>query len=181
MLRPGYGVSSLLRWPPSLTWRAACAASGVRRASYALALVFASILHLGLSPAFRTILAMRLRATAIAQGELAITATVGACADGGYLYLLTGSDPALALFTGPALELYAPQKAGAQRIRVLSLAPQAQRLRRVAPHTFDLEVVDSPRALNHYEALLRSPERPITPGERVSLEPRSCPSRSAIA
>jgi hypothetical protein len=152
-----------------LAWRAVRSATRARRAAGVLALVLVGTLHLGLSPAFRTIAALRLGAISVAQHDLAIEADVGACAGQGYVYLLTGGDPALALFSGPALEFHTPEKAGAERFRVLSLARQAQQLRRVSPNAFELELERSPRVSNPFEALLRSPEHPLTAGERVSL------------
>lgn len=153
-----------------LAWRAARTSTRPRRALAALALVCVGFLHFGLAPSFRTLTAVRLRAIASAQRDLAVDADVGACADRGYLYLLTGSDPALALFAGLALEFYAPEKAGAERFRVLSLAPQAQRLSRVAHDAFELDVASPPRKINPFEALLRSPEHPLVPGQRILLE-----------
>jgi hypothetical protein len=103
------------------------------------------------------------------QRLLAEQADVGACARGGSLYLLTGADPTLTLYTAPALRFYTPHQAGAERLRVLSMAPQAQWLSRPGPDTLQLEVADAPRRSNAFEHLYRPADDPLVSGARVQL------------
>jgi hypothetical protein len=103
------------------------------------------------------------------QERLAQEANLGACAAGGSLYLVNGSDPTLTLYAGAALLFYTPDKARFERLRVLSMAPQAQLLTRTAPDAVRLDVLDLPRQSNAFEWLFRAPGRPLLPGLSLSL------------
>jgi hypothetical protein len=103
------------------------------------------------------------------QRQLALDADVGSCAAHGELYLLTAADPTLVLSAAPALLFYTPEKAGAEHFRPLSMAPQAQRLARVAANAFELEVLDLPRQSNAFEHLYRPPGDPLRPGQQIQV------------
>jgi hypothetical protein len=83
--------------------------------------------------------------------------------------LLNAADPALAIYAGAALRFYTPSKAGAERLRVLSMAPQAVALGRPEPSVLTLEVLDLPRRDNPFERLYRPPDDPLLTGARVVL------------
>lgn len=104
-----------------------------------------------------------------AQKQIALTADIGSCSSGGALYLINGSDPTLTLSAGPALFFYTPQKANAEHLRVLSMAPQRLRLSRVAPRVLELEVLELPRQSNQFEHLFRAPSHPLQVGQSVDL------------
>jgi hypothetical protein len=129
-----------------------------------------SLLHFGVSPLVRVSSALQFRGFARAQRELAQRAELGACKDHGFVYLLTGADPILALSTAAALAFYTPEKAGAERFRVLSMAPQEQRLQRVAPNAFELSMRELPRRSNAFESLYRAPENPLRAGQHYRAE-----------
>jgi hypothetical protein len=141
------------------------------------ALISLALLHFGVSPLLRVGIVFQYRQMAQSQRLLAEQADVGACAQGGSLYLLTGADPMLALYTAPALRFYTPDKAGAERLRVLSMAPQAQWLSRPEAQwlsrpeaqTLRLEVADTPRQSNAFEHLYRPADDPLVSGARVQL------------
>jgi hypothetical protein len=65
------------------------------------------------------------------------------------------------IMAAAALIFYTPEKAGAERFRVLSMAPQAQRLSRVSPDSVELEVLGEPRQLNPFENLFRGANSPL--------------------
>ena len=119
------------------------------------------LFQLVLSPCMRLIMAPQFNVTAKGLEKVARDADVGACRDGGSIYLANGSDPTLTLYAAAALLFYTPEKAGAARFRVLSMAPQAQRLSRVGPDSVELEVLGEPRALNPFENLFRGADRPL--------------------
>jgi dolichyl-phosphate-mannose-protein mannosyltransferase len=127
------------------------------------------VLHLGLAPLLRVGVALQFKEFAEAQRRLALDTDVGACAERGALYLLTGSDPILSLYLGPALLFYAPDKARAEHLRTLSMAPQSQVLTRVSATAFELEVLDPPRWGNDFEHLFRDADNPLRDGQRIQL------------
>jgi hypothetical protein len=126
-------------------------------------------LHLAFAPFVRVQTALACRAISTAEKQMAESAEVGNCSKQGYLYLLTGADPSVALFAGPALAFYAPEKAGAERFRVLSFAPHPQRLRRKARNVLELEVLAEAPKRGPIQDMLRSPEHPLRPGSQVPL------------
>jgi hypothetical protein len=109
----------------------------------------------------RLILPPQMNASALAQERIAREADVGACSDGGSLYLINGSDPTLTLYAASALLFYTPEKAKAEHLRVLSMAPQPQRLSRVAPDAVELEVLGTRSTQNPFEELFRGNGRPL--------------------
>jgi hypothetical protein len=125
--------------------------------------------QLGVSPLVRLSFPSQFMKMGDQQQQIAREADVGACASGGSLYLVNGSDPNLTLYAAAALLFYTPEKAGAERLRVLSMAPQAQRLTRTAPGVLRLDVLDPPRRSNPFEQLFRGPEHPLRAGQRVQL------------
>jgi hypothetical protein len=133
------------------------------------ALVSLAFLHFGLSPLLRVAFAFQYRQMAQSQRQLAEQADLGACAQRGSLYLLTGSDPTLTLYTVAALRFYTPSQAGAERLRVLSMAPQTVLLSRPGPRTLQLDVLDAPRRSNAFEHLYRPADDPLVSGARVPL------------
>jgi hypothetical protein len=139
------------------------------RLLYGVPLVVASVAAFGLSPWVRLQGARQLERISKAHLALAERADLGPCDPAGDQYLLTASDPNLALYAGPALAFYTPEKARARRFRVLSLAPHSQRLSRVAPNAFELETLGRHRRRNLFEDLLRSPDHPVNAGEHFAL------------
>jgi hypothetical protein len=113
--------------------------------------------------------ALALRAISAAEKQMAESAEVGNCSQHGYLYLLTGADLSVALFAGPALASYAPQKAGAERFRVLSFAPHPQQLRREARNVLEFEVLAKTPKRGPIQDMLRSAEHPLRPGSQIPL------------
>jgi hypothetical protein len=104
------------------------------------------------------------------QKRLALEADVGACAKRGSIYLINGSDPTLTLYASSAILFHSPEKAGAERWRVLSMAPQPHRVSRTTSDTVELEVLGSPRRNNLFELLVRDPSRhPLQVGQVVKL------------
>lgn len=140
--------------PPSRWWWAA--------------LVALVALHFGLSPLLRIGWAFQFRKMAHDQQRLAEQADVGRCASGGSAYLLTGADATLALYSAAALSFYTPEKAGAERWRVLAMAPQRLALGRPEPAVLTLEVLD-PRRDNPFERLYRPADDPLLGGDSVEL------------
>jgi hypothetical protein len=102
------------------------------------------------------------------QKQIAATADLGSCSDGGSLYLVNGSDPTLALYAAVAIVFHTPEKAGGERLRVLSMAPQPHRLSRTAPGVLELEVLE-PRRDNPFEQLFRATAHPLRAGQSVNL------------
>ena len=113
--------------------------------------------------------ALAFGAISAAEKQIAENAEVGSCSNHGYLYLLTGADPSVALYVGPALAFYAPEKAGAERFRVLSFAPHPQRLRREARNVIELEVLAKVPRRGPVEEMLRSAQHPLRPGSQIAL------------
>ena len=128
-----------------------------------------ALLHLGLSPLLRVGLPFQFMKVNEEQRQVALRADVGECARGGSLYLLSGSDPSLALFGLSALRFYAPRKAGAERFRVLSMAPEPQVLTRLARRTLQLQVLGGPRQPSAFERLFRTERHPLEVGGNVDL------------
>lgn len=134
-----------------------------------IALGLGALFQLGLSPLMRLTLPTQIAASAETQKKLALEADVGSCASGGSLYLINGSDPTLTLYAPAALLFYTPEKARAERFRVLSMAPAEHRLTRAALDTLLLEVVGQERPSTAFEGLFRAPDAPLEPGMRVVL------------
>jgi hypothetical protein len=126
-------------------------------------------LHLGLSPLLRLGWPLQYRQMAADQQRFAERADVGSCASGGSAYLLTGADPAIALYAAAALSFHTPDKAGAERFRVLAMVPQRLALERPEPNVLTLEVLDPPRRDNPFERLYRPANDPLLTGDRVEL------------
>ena len=172
---PAFGAAALvgnaivivwerLRPPPSSAPAMARASRG-----WWAALVPLVVLHFVLSPLLRVGQAVQVRYSAEAQRRLAEQADVGACERSGSLYLLTGADPTLALYTAAALSFYTPTKAGSERLRVLSMAAQPVVLSRPEPRVLALEVFDRPRRENPFERLYRPATDPLLTGAHVEL------------
>jgi hypothetical protein len=125
------------------------------------ATVVLALFQLVLSPCMRVIMAPNFNASADALEGIAREADVGACQRGGSIYVANGSDPTLTLYGAAALIFYTPEKAGAEHFRVLSMAPQAQRLSRLSPESVELEVLGEPRQLNPFENLFRGANSPL--------------------
>ncbi|MET0413375.1 MAG: hypothetical protein ABW217_18855 [Polyangiaceae bacterium] len=140
-----------------------------QRKSYWATLALLGLLHLALAPLVRLGVALEFRKSANALHRMALEADVGACAERGSLQLLTGADPVIALYTAPALRFHAPEKAGADFFRVLSMAPQAQQLTRTRETGFELAVMQRPRGGNIFEQLFRDADDPLRVGQRVLL------------
>lgn len=90
--------------------------------SLGLLLIFGEA-QLVLSPVVRVPTALAFRAISTAHRQIALDAGVGRCSDQGYLYLLTGADPSVTLYAWASLAFHAQEKAGAERVRVLSFSP----------------------------------------------------------
>src|SRR5690606_15766078 len=133
------------------------------------ALVPLAALHFAFSPLLRVGQALQQRQMAEHHRRIAEQADVGACARAGSLYLLTGADPVLALYAAPALAFYTPHQAGAERLRVLSMAPRDLSLERPEPRVLSIEVLGSGPRDNPFERLYRTPADPLRAGARVDL------------
>ena len=129
-----------------------------------------ALFQLGMSPLARLGMIANFAKSADTQKRLALEADVGACAKRGSIYLINGSDPTLTLYASSAILFHAPEKAGAERWRVLSMAPQPHRVSRTTSDTVELEVLGSPRRNNLFELLLRDPSHhPLQVGQVVKL------------
>jgi hypothetical protein len=133
------------------------------------ALALSAPFQLGIGPLLRLALPGQFAGSVESQKKLAREADVGDCARGGSLYLVNGSDPTLALYAAAALRFYTPEKAGAERLRVLSMAPAESKLTRAAPGTLVLEVVGPGRPSTPFERLFRPADAPLEPGLHVPL------------
>jgi hypothetical protein len=129
-----------------------------------------ALFQLGVSPLSRLFMSMQFRKSGLDQERVAREADVGACAHGGTLYLINGSDPTLALYAAVALRFHTPEKAGAEHLHVLSMAPQRQRLTRSADDTLELSVIEAPRASNAFEQLFRASDNPLVPGTLIPID-----------
>lgn len=148
----------------------ASSSEAANRKRWLAPILLLSLLHFGASPLVRVSSALQFRGFARAQRELAQRAELGRCSNQGFVYLLTSADPILALSTASAIAFYAPEKAGAERFRTLSMAPQEQRLQRVAPNAFELSMRELPRRRNAFESLYRAPDNPLRAGQRYRTE-----------
>jgi hypothetical protein len=135
------------------------------RKRWLLPVALLSLSSFGISPLMRVGTALQFRSFVAAQRELASNAEVGVCEGRGFTYLLTAADPILALSAAASLIFYTPEKAHFERFRVLSMATQAQQLRRVASNAFELQVLDFPRRSNAFESLFRAPGAPLLAGQ----------------
>lgn len=140
-----------------------------RRGRWRAALVPLVLVHYGLSPLLRVGQAVQFWQMGSSQRRIAEEADVGACTDRGSLYLLTGADPLLTLYTASALTFYVPSKGGAERFRVLGMAPQPVRVERPEPSVLSLEVLNLPHHYNAFERLYRPVRDPLRAGDRVAL------------
>jgi hypothetical protein len=139
----------------------------VRRAwPYVLAVAALVALHFGLSPLVRVAVPLVFARIGAAERTLARTADLGACSRRGYVYILTGSDPGVSLYAAGAIAFYAPEKVADRRFRVLSMAPNPERLVRTGPSSFELQVLP-PRRANLFEELFRPSSAPLRTGDRV--------------
>jgi hypothetical protein len=134
-----------------------------------LAFGLVALFQLGVSPLARLFMSGQFRKSALDQERVAREADVGACAHGGTLYLINGSDPTLALYAAPILRFHTPEKAGADHLHVLSMAPQRQRLTRVTADTLELSVLEAPRRTNAFEQLFRASDDPLLPGTSIPI------------
>jgi hypothetical protein len=160
----------LRRKPASAIEPVAAGAGGPRgRWRWRIALSLGVLFQLVIAPFMRLALPAQFAANVETQKKLALDADVGACARGGSLYLVNGSDPTLTLYAPAALLFYTPEKAGAERFRVLSMAPAQQKLTRTAPDTLLLEVLGSERPTTPFEELFRGPGSPLATGQQVTL------------
>jgi hypothetical protein len=139
------------------------------------------LLHFGVSPLLRVGQAVQFRQMGLVQQRLAEQADVGACGERGSLYLLTGADPSLTLYTAAALRFYTPQKGNAERLRVLGMVPQAVRLERLGPKVLSLQVLDLPRRESAFERLYRPDGDPLVVGQSVELAELSVRVEAASA
>jgi hypothetical protein len=128
-----------------------------------------ALFQLGFSPLVRLGMAFHFMQEGDVQKQIAVTADMGKCSDGGSLYLVNGSDPTLALYAAVAIVFHTPEKAGGERLRVLSMAPQPHRLSRTAPGVLELEVLDPSRLDNPFERLFRTTRHPLQAGQSVQL------------
>lgn len=173
---PAFGAAALVGNALWLAWararrRVQVDAGGPARRFNAWwgAVLLLGLLHLGVSPLLRVGVAFQFRQMALNQKQLAEQADVGACGERGSLYLLTGSDPTLTLYTAAALRFHTPSRSHAERLRVLGMAPQAVRLERVGPRALSLQVLDSPRRENAFERLYRPKDDPLVLGHELAL------------
>lgn len=120
-----------------------------------------ALFQLGLSPAIRLTLPSQFNASAATLEKIARQADVGACSAGGTVYLANGADPTLMLYAAAAMLYYAPEKSHFDHFRVLSMAPQPQRLSRLSPSTLEVEVLGDRREHNAFELLFRSQSHPL--------------------
>ncbi len=127
------------------------------------------LFQLGLSPLVRLGMPFHFMQSSEVQEQIARTADMGTCSNGGSLYLVNGSDPTLALYAAVAIVFHTPEKAGGERLRVLSMAPQPHRLSRTAPGVLELEVLGPRRQENPFELLFRAVRHPLEAGQSVQL------------
>jgi hypothetical protein len=147
----------------------AAGARSAGRKRWWMALVLVGLFQLAIPALLRLVLPAEFARQSAAQRQLAEGAELGPCAAGGSLYLLNAADPSLALYAGAALAFYTPEKAKVERLRVLSMAPQAQTLRRTGPAVLELAVLGAPRQHNPFEQLFRAARNPLAVGQSVRL------------
>jgi hypothetical protein len=170
LLVPLVGAAVVVAQALSAAWR--ILRRGTTRARYLAVvpwLAFGS-LHLVVSPLARLGLPLVFGAAAAAHERVAQTADLGPCTTGGRLYLLTAADPSLSLYFGPSIAFYTPERARAERLRVLAIIPQDLRITRLDDRSFVLTVLDLPRRSNDFERLYRSDAQPLEPGLSVVVE-----------
>jgi hypothetical protein len=139
-----------------------------RRKRWWAAVVMVALFQLVLSPLVRLGLPFELMRAGRTQQEIAEHADLGACTRGGSVYLVNGSDPTLTLYAAAALLFHTPEKAGAERWRVLSMAPQPQRLTRMAPAVLQLETLGD-RQSHAFEHLFRDAKHPLREGDSIDV------------
>jgi hypothetical protein len=165
---PLLGAAPVIARVLLLCWDAVRGAFGRRRWLAIVPLGLFGLMHLVVSPLLRVMLTLTWDTFADREQQVAEQADLGPCKDGGVLYLLTGSDPFLSLYLTPALLFHTPDKARAERLRVLSMAPQDVRLTRVGSRSFELDVLGTPRRSNDFERLYRA--TPLEPGQSFRAE-----------
>ncbi|HTV20028.1 MAG TPA: hypothetical protein VMG12_15195, partial [Polyangiaceae bacterium] len=171
---PAFGAAALLGHAIAIVWErlrpppsSSALASGGR--GWWAVLVPLALFHFVVSPLLRVGQAFQCRQAAEMQRRIAEQADVGACGARGSLYLLTGADPTLALYASAALGFYTPSKAGAERLRVLSMAAQPVALSRPEPRVLAIDVLDPPRRDNPFERLYRPANEPLQAGANIEL------------
>jgi hypothetical protein len=161
---PAIAAAALVGQALASCWCRARGASGTqtggRKRWYAAAGAIA-LFHLLLSPGMRLFVPIQMKASGETQEKIAREADVGNCGRAGSIYLVNGSDPTLTLYAAAALLFYTPEKAQAEHFRVLSMAPQRQRLSRVAADAVELEVVGARSTSNPFEELFRGKGRAL--------------------
>lgn len=169
---PALGAAALAGNLLFAAWRRARGQGSVAappRKRWWAAVAVVALFQLGVSPLVRLSLPAQLDAGADGLERIAREADVGVCGSGGSLYLLNGSDPTLALYLAAALRFHTPEKAGAERLRVLSMAPQAQQLTRRDARTLELEVLGDERESHAFERLFRAERHGLRPGRTIAL------------
>ena len=119
-----------------------------------------TLAHLFISPVWRIAHTVGLAEFGRAQQRIANQANLDQCGPNAAMYLLTGADPSLSLYARYALGYYHAETLR-HRWQLLSNAPQDQRLTRVGPKLFELEVLGQ-RDANEFERLFS--DRPIPVG-----------------
>ena len=167
---PAIAAAALAGQALATCWSRARGTSGApvrdRKPWYAAAAAIA-VFQLLMSPSMRLLLPPQMNASGRMQEKIAREADVGPCSGGGSIYLINGSDPTLALYAASSLLFYTPEKAKAEHFRVLSMAPQPQRLSRVAPDAVELVVPGTRSTENPFENLFRGAADPWLPQAEV--------------
>ena len=167
---PLIGAAALTARALTLSWQALREDATRRRWLLAPVVLLLGALHLGVSPLVRVGLPLVFAEAGRELRRVARTADVGSCADGGRIYLLTAADPALSLFLGPAVKFYTPEKAHAERLRILTVVVHDLELTRVGERAFELEVLGQPRRTHDFEQLYRARSAPLEPGQTFTAE-----------
>jgi len=139
--------------------------SGPKRAAPRAMVIALALGAFALSPLVRLAAPLAMDSFADAEESLAETAELTACPDDGLAYLVTGADPTLSYYSGPAMWFHRPDEYRRLRaLRVLSMAPHDQTLR---GHEggFTLEVDVDHRTGNLFERVYRVSDLPA--GARV--------------
>jgi hypothetical protein len=165
---PAIAAAALVGQALATSWSRARGAGVLRgRKRWYAAVAAIGLFQLLLSPGMRLTIPPQMQASGLLQEKIARETDVGACSGGGSLYFINGSDPTLAMYAASALLFYTPEKAHADHFRVLSMAPQPQRLSRVAPDTVELLVLGPRSTSNPFEDLFRGEGVPWPPQAEV--------------
>jgi len=110
-----------------------------------------------LSPLLRLGLPFVYRQMAQAERQIAASAEVDGCPDDSSVYLLPGSDPTVAMYSGVALTFWEPQRAARLRsIVALSMTARDQALAQISADTIELASIGPmPSQLSPFEAVYR--------------------------